>query len=76
MKPAGIVGIILIVAGAIVLIYGGITYTTHKKLIKIGSVQASAKTHKTIPLPPALGGALLAGGVVLVIVAGRKARPT
>jgi hypothetical protein len=73
VKPISIVGIILIIAGAICLIYGGITYTTHKKLIKIGSVQASAKTHKTIPLPPALGGGLLAGGIVLVVLGSRTA---
>jgi hypothetical protein len=73
MKSAGIVGVILIIAGAIALIYGGITYTSHKKLFKVGSVSASAKTHKTVPLPPALGGALLVGGIVLVAVGNRKA---
>ncbi|MGH9345444.1 MAG: DUF3185 domain-containing protein [Terriglobia bacterium] len=73
MKPSGIIGIILIAAGVIALIYGGITYTTHKTLFKAGSVQATAKTHKTVPLPPILGVVLLAGGIVLVIVGGRKA---
>jgi len=73
VKPLGIVGIILVIAGAIALIYGGITYTSHKKLFKVGSVSASAKTHKTIPLPPALGGVLLVGGIVLVVVGSRSA---
>jgi hypothetical protein len=72
MKPAGIIGIILIVAGALALIYGGITYTTHKKSIKVGPVQASASTHNTIPLPPILGAVLLAGGIVLVVVGGKR----
>ncbi len=73
MKAYGIVGIILVIAGVIILIYGGITYTSHKKLFKVGSVSASAKTHKTVPLPPILGGIILAGGVVLVVV-GAKTR--
>lgn len=71
MKPAGIVGIILIIAGAFVLIYGSITYTSHKKIIDMGPLQASTKTHKTIPLPPVLGIVLIGGGIVLVVV-GRK----
>ena len=71
MKPAGIVGIILIIAGAFILIYGSITYTTHKKVIDVGPLQASTKEHKTIPLPPIVGIVLIGGGVVLVI-AGRK----
>lgn len=37
MKVAGIV---LIVVGIIALIYGGITYTTHKKVLDIGPIQA------------------------------------
>jgi hypothetical protein len=73
MKAYGIVGIILVIAGVIILIYGGITYTSHKKLFKVGSVSASAKTHKTVPLPPILGGIILAGGVVLLVV-GAKTR--
>jgi hypothetical protein len=71
MKPAGIAGIVLIIVGAIALIYGGITYTSHKTVFKAGPVSASAKTHKTIPLPPVLGIVLVAGGIVLVAV-GRK----
>ncbi|HEV2419070.1 MAG TPA: DUF3185 domain-containing protein [Terriglobia bacterium] len=73
MKPTGIIGIILIIAGVIVLIYGAITYTTHKTLFKAGPVQATAKTHKTVPLPPVLGVVLLAGGIVLVVVGGKRA---
>lgn len=72
MKPAGIVGIILIIAGAFVLIYGSITYTSHKKVIDMGPIQASTKQHKTIPLPPIVGIVLIGGGVVLVVVGRRK----
>jgi hypothetical protein len=72
MKAPGIAGILLIIVGAIALIYGGITYTSHKKLFKVGPVQASAKTHKTIPLPPVLGGVLLVGGIVLVAVGAKR----
>jgi hypothetical protein len=71
MKAAPIVGIILIVLGVISLAYQGITYTTHKKVIDIGPLQATTEQQKTIPLPPILGGIALVGGIALLLV-GRK----
>jgi hypothetical protein len=73
MKLAGVTGIVLIIVGAIALIYGGVTYTSHKTLFKAGPVHASASTHKTIPLPPVLGIVLVAGGIVLVAVGSKSA---
>jgi hypothetical protein len=67
-----IVGIILIVIGVISLAIGGISYTTREKVLDIGSIEATAERRKTIPLPPLLGGIALAGGIVLMIAAGRK----
>jgi hypothetical protein len=72
MKPVGIVGMILAIVGVIALIYGGITYMSHRKSVNVGPVHASASTHKTIPLPPVFGGVLLAGGIVLVAAGARK----
>jgi uncharacterized membrane protein YidH (DUF202 family) len=72
MKPAGIIGIILIVIGIIALAYGGFSYTKREKIIDAGPLQVSADREKTVPLPPILGGLCLAGGIVLVIVGNRK----
>jgi len=69
MKLAAIV---LIVIGVIALAYGGISYTREKKVIDIGPIEATAKTRETIPLPPILGVAAIAGGVVMLLAAGRK----
>jgi hypothetical protein len=67
-----ITGIILIVLGVISLALGGINYTKREKVIDLGPIQATAERHKTIPLPPLLGGLALAGGVVLLIAGSRK----
>ncbi|MGZ3494328.1 MAG: DUF3185 domain-containing protein [Thermodesulfobacteriota bacterium] len=72
MKPIVLIGIVLIVLGAIALAYQGITYTTHEKVLQIGPLEATKKTEKTIPLPPILGGAALACGIVLVFVGIKK----
>jgi uncharacterized membrane protein YidH (DUF202 family) len=72
MKPAGIVGIVLIAIGIIALAYGGFSYTTREKVIDAGPLQVSADRQKTIPLPPILGGLCLVGGIVLVLAGNKK----
>jgi hypothetical protein len=76
MKPIVLIGIVLIVLGVVVLAYQGIPYTSRKKIIDIGPIQATHETKKTIPMSPILGGVALAGGIVLVIIGIRaKGKP-
>jgi len=71
-SPMRIIGIVLIVIGLISLALGGISYTTKEKVVDLGPIEATAERHKTIPLPPLLGGLALAGGVVLLIAGSKK----
>jgi hypothetical protein len=68
MKPIVLLGIALVVFGIIAMAYHRITYTTEEKILQIGPIEATKKTEKTIPLPPVIGGAALAGGIILIIV--------
>ena len=72
MKSSSLLGILLIVIGAIALAYQGISYTTHKKVLDIGPIQATKEEHKTIPLPPIVGGLALMGGVVLLMTGSKS----
>jgi uncharacterized membrane protein YidH (DUF202 family) len=72
MRPAGIIGILLIIIGVIALAYGGFTYTKREKVIDAGPLQVSADKEKTVPLPPILGGACLVGGIILVVAGSRR----
>jgi hypothetical protein len=72
MKPMMVVGIALIVLELVALAYHGITYTTREEVLKIGPIEATKETEKTIPLPPALGGVALAAGVVLIIMGAKR----
>ena len=67
-----IAAIVLIVLGVISLAYGGISYTREKKVVDLGPLQATTRTRETLPLPPVLGVAAIAGGVVLLVVSSRK----
>lgn len=72
MKLVLVVGIVLIVLGALALAYQGITYTTQEKVLDVGPFKATVETEKTIAVPPFAGGLAVAVGVVLVIVGARK----
>jgi uncharacterized membrane protein YidH (DUF202 family) len=67
-----IIGVLLILIGLVALATGGLTYTRREKVIDIGPIEATAERRNRIPLPPILGGAALAGGIVLLIAGTRK----
>ena len=66
MKGISLLGLALVALGVIALVYQGITYTTHKKVVDIGPIEATKEEHKTIPLPPVLGVIALAGGIFIL----------
>jgi uncharacterized membrane protein len=61
-----LIGIALIILGAIMLIWTGFTYTKKEKIIDAGPVEISADRQKTVNWPPYIGGVLLIGGIVIV----------
>jgi len=69
MRPLGIIGVILIVAGAIVLALKGISYTKDRDSVKIGGVELSKEDRGFVP--PVAGVIAIVAGIVLV-AAGRK----
>lgn len=73
MKPIMLLGVVLIIVGVLALAYQGITYTTREKVLDLGPLKASVDKQKTIPLPPILGGAALAAGVILIVVGNKRA---
>ena len=72
MKTIRIVAVLLIIVGIVAFVYQGITYTTRERVLKIGPLEATAEKEKTIPLPPIIGGLMIAGGIVIWVVSMRK----
>jgi uncharacterized membrane protein HdeD (DUF308 family) len=66
MSGKSVLGIALIILGIIALAYQGFTYTTQKKVVDLGPLQATKEEHHTVPLPPILGAIALIGGIVLI----------
>ena len=72
MNIMTIIGIILIVLGVVGLIYGGITYTSSKNVVDMGSMHVKVDQKKQIPLSPIAGAVAVAAGVILIIVGRRR----
>jgi hypothetical protein len=64
-------GIILIIAGILMLIFRSFSFTKEKKVIDAGPLEVSKKENKTIGWPVYAGGVAVAAGVI-ILVAGRK----
>ncbi|RZA03448.1 MAG: hypothetical protein EOP47_02815 [Sphingobacteriaceae bacterium] len=67
------VGIILIILGAVMLIWTGFTYTKKEKIVDAGPLEISADKQESVNWPPYLGGVLLIGGIVIVMTAKKTA---
>ena len=71
MRPLGVVGVVLIVLGAIVLALRGISYTKDRDEVQVGPLEVAAEEKGTIP--PIAGVVAIVAGIVLVVVGRRKA---
>ena len=68
MSPLKILGIVLITAGLLGLVYGGFSYTKETHEAKIGPLELSVKDKETVNVPVWAGvGAIVVGGVLLLV---------
>lgn len=72
MNIITIIGVILIVLGVVGLIYGGITYTSNRNVVDMGSMHVQVTETRQMPLSPIAGAAAVVGGIVLVVVGRRR----
>jgi uncharacterized membrane protein YidH (DUF202 family) len=66
-----VLALILIVIGIVAFVYQGFSYTTRKKVVDIGPIQATREERHDVPIPPVLGAIALVGGIV-VLLSGRR----
>ncbi len=72
MNSAKLIGIVLIVAGTLGLLYGGFSYTKDTTAVKLGPIELSVKEKETFNVPVWAGvGAIVIGGLLL-LVGGKK----
>jgi len=72
MSTTKIVGIILIVAGTLGLIYGGFSYTKEKHDVKLGPLEFSVVEKEKVNIPVWAGAGAIAIGVALLLFGNKK----
>lgn len=72
MNATRIVGLLLLIAGALAVAYGGFSYTKETTAVKLGPVELSVKEQERVNVPMWAGiGAIVVGGV-LIFVGGKR----
>jgi hypothetical protein len=66
MNGKRVLGLVLLALGVLALAYQGFTYTTQKKVVDIGPIQATKSEHHTVPLPPVIGVIAVIAGIVIL----------
>ncbi|MBS1813977.1 MAG: DUF3185 domain-containing protein [Acidobacteria bacterium] len=72
MKPATIIGILLIILGIVGFALGGFSFTHQKKDVDVGPVEISHESTKHVPIPPVVSGIALVAGIALVVVGSKS----
>lgn len=68
MNAIKMLGIVLIVAGGLGLLYGGFTYTKDTHEAKVGPIELSIKDKETVNVPIWAGVGAIVAGVILLFV--------
>jgi uncharacterized membrane protein YphA (DoxX/SURF4 family) len=72
MNPSKLIGVILIVAGVLALLYGGFSFTKETHQAKLGPLEFSVKEKQTVNFPAWAGVAAIVVGGALVLLGGKK----
>ncbi len=72
MRPLAIIGIVLLVAGAVVLAMGGFGFTKERQEVDVGPIEVAAERRGFVP--PVVGGLAMVVGAVMLFAARRAKR--
>jgi uncharacterized membrane protein len=65
-------GIVLIVAGIVMMIITGFNFTTKKNVVDVGPLEVNKQVKHPVRWSPIIGGILLVGGIIVVAGSKRK----
>ena len=65
-------GIILVAAGCLGLVYGGFSYTKETTAMKVGPIELKVQEKETVAVPLIVSAGAIAIGVFLPVAVGRR----
>jgi uncharacterized membrane protein YidH (DUF202 family) len=72
MNPTKLIGIVLIAAGCLGLVYGGFSYTKETSAVKLGSLELKIQEKENVNVPLIVSAGAIVLGVFLLVAVGRK----
>ncbi len=72
MNGQSIIGIVMIVAGAALLAYGGFTTTKRENVIDVGPLKVQADVKERHSIPPLVSWSLVGCGMVVLVLGLKK----
>lgn len=72
MNPTKMIAIVLIVAGALGLAYGGFSYTRETTGVKLGPIELKVQEKERVNVPLIVSAGALVVGIFLLVAVGRK----
>lgn len=72
MNPLRLIGILLVVAGALGLAYGGFSYTKEDTAVKLGPLELKVQQKETVNVPVWAGLGAVGVGLLLLVFGGKR----
>ncbi len=72
MNPTKLIGIVLIAAGCLGLVYGGFSYTKDTSAVKLGPIELKVEEKENVNIPVIVSAGAIVIGVFLLVAVGRK----
>lgn len=68
-----ILGIVLLIIGAIMMVFTGFNIVTKEKVVDLGPLEINKEEKTPVYWSPVTGGVLMAAGILVLVVGKRKA---
>ena len=72
MNAIKVIGLVLILAGILGLVYGGFSFTKETHEAKIGPIELQVKEKERVNIPTWAGAGAIVIGVVLLLIPGKR----
>jgi len=72
MNAIKVIGMVLILAGILGLVYGGFSFTKETHEAKIGPIELQVKEKERVNIPTWAGAGAIVIGVVLLLIPGKR----
>lgn len=72
MTPRRVTGVILIGVGLVALLWGGVFWKDRDTVVDAGPIQVATEQRKGLNVPPAIGGACMVAGLILLVIPARR----